>query len=71
MQVGDFEQGRHSHSQIPLLGVEADAKPIAAQLRCQHDQKNAEKFAAKKVTVKGAVDAKAKTIQVDSMVAAK
>lgn len=35
------------------------------------DQKNAEKFAAKKVTVKGALDAKAKTIQVDSMVAAK
>ena len=35
------------------------------------DQKNAEKFAAKKVTVKGALDAKTKAIQVDSMVAAK
>ena len=35
------------------------------------DQKNAEKFAAKKVTVKGTLDAKTKTIQVDSMVAAK
>ena len=35
------------------------------------DQKNAEKFAAKKVTVKGAVDAKSKTIQVDSMAPAK
>jgi len=35
------------------------------------DQKNAEKFAAKKVTVNGTLNAKTKTIQVDSMVAAK
>src|SRR6266852_5918811 len=35
------------------------------------DQKNAEKFAAKKVTVNGTLDAKSKTIQVDSMKAAK
>jgi hypothetical protein len=35
------------------------------------DQKNAEKFAARKVTVKGTLDAKTKTIQVDSMAAAK
>lgn len=35
------------------------------------DQKNAAKFAAKKVTVKGTVDAKAKTIQVTSIAAAK
>jgi hypothetical protein len=35
------------------------------------DQKNAEKFAAKKVTVSGTLDAKSKTIQVDSMKAAK
>jgi len=35
------------------------------------DQKNAARFAAKKVTVKGALDAKAKSIQVDSIAAAK
>ena len=35
------------------------------------NQKNAEKFAAKRVTVKGTLDAKTKTIQVDSMAAAK
>ncbi len=35
------------------------------------DQKNAEKFAAKKVTVKGTLDATAKSIQVDSIKAAK
>jgi len=35
------------------------------------DQKNAEKFAAKKVTVTGTLDAAAKTIQVDSIKAAK
>jgi hypothetical protein len=34
------------------------------------DQKTPEKFAAKKVTVTGTLDAKSKTIQVDSMVAA-
>jgi len=35
------------------------------------DQKNAEKFAAKKVMVKGTLDAKTKTIHVDSITAAK
>ena len=35
------------------------------------DQKNAEKFAAKKVTVKGTLEPKSKTIHVDSMMAAK
>lgn len=35
------------------------------------DQKNAAKFAAKKVTVKGTVDEQAKTIQVTSIAAAK
>ena len=35
------------------------------------DQKTPEKFAAKKVTVTGTLDAKTKTIQVDSMAAAK
>jgi hypothetical protein len=35
------------------------------------DQAGAAKFAAKKVTVKGALDAKAKTIQVSSIAAAK
>jgi hypothetical protein len=35
------------------------------------DQKNAEKFAAKKVTVTGTLDAAGKTIQVSSMAAAK
>jgi len=35
------------------------------------DQKTPEKFAGKKVTVKGALDAKTKTIQVDSISAAK
>jgi hypothetical protein len=35
------------------------------------DQKNAEKFAAKKVTVKGTLEPKTKTIHVDSMMAAK
>ena len=35
------------------------------------DQKSAEKFAAKKVTVKGTLDAATKTIQVDSIKAAK
>jgi hypothetical protein len=35
------------------------------------DQKGAAKFAAKKVTVKGTVDEKAKTIQVTSIAAAK
>jgi len=35
------------------------------------DQKSAEKFAARKVTVKGTLDAATKTIQVDSIVAAK
>lgn len=35
------------------------------------DQKTAAKFAAKKVTVKGAVDAAAKSIQVTSIAAAK
>jgi len=35
------------------------------------DQKSAEKFAAKKVTVKGTLDAGTKTIQVDSIKAAK
>lgn len=35
------------------------------------DQKGAAKFAAKKVTVTGTVDAKAKTIQVTSIAAAK
>jgi hypothetical protein len=35
------------------------------------DQKTPEKFAAKKVTVTGTLDAKSKTIQVDSMAAAK
>jgi hypothetical protein len=35
------------------------------------DQKNAAKFAAKKVTITGKVDAKAKTIQVTSIAAAK
>ena len=35
------------------------------------DQKGAEKFAAKKVTVKGTLDAGTKTIQVDSIKAAK
>jgi len=34
-------------------------------------QKTPEKFAGKKVTVTGALDAKTKTIQVDSMIAAK
>ncbi|MFY9725020.1 MAG: hypothetical protein WAJ87_05960 [Bryobacteraceae bacterium] len=35
------------------------------------DQKGAAKFAAKKVTVKGTLDAKANTIQVSAIVAAK
>jgi hypothetical protein len=35
------------------------------------DQKTPEKFAGKKVTVTGALDAKTKKIQVDSIVAAK
>jgi hypothetical protein len=35
------------------------------------DQKTPEKFAAKKVTVTGTLDAKTKTIQVESMAAAK
>ena len=35
------------------------------------DQKTPEKFAAKKVTVTGTLDAKTKTIQVDSIAAAK
>jgi len=35
------------------------------------DQKTPEKFAGKKVTVTGTLDAKAKTIQVDSILAAK
>ena len=35
------------------------------------DQKTPEKFAAKKVTVTGTLDAKTKTIKVESMVAAK
>ena len=35
------------------------------------DQKTPEKFAGKKVTVTGSVDAKTKTIRVDSIVAAK
>ena len=35
------------------------------------DQKSPEKFAAKKVTVTGTLDAKTKTIKVDSIVAAK
>jgi hypothetical protein len=35
------------------------------------DQKTPEKFAAKKVTVVGTLDAKTKTIQVDSIAAAK
>ena|SRR3984893_16856524 len=35
------------------------------------DQKTPEKFAGKKVTVSGTLDAKTKTIQVDSMIAAK
>ena len=35
------------------------------------DQKTPEKFAAKKVTVTGTLDAKTKTIQVDSITAAK
>jgi glutamate-1-semialdehyde aminotransferase len=35
------------------------------------DQNNAAPFAAKKVTVKGTLDAKAKTIQVSSIAAAK
>jgi len=35
------------------------------------DQKTPEKFAAKKVTVTGTLDAKTKTIKVDSIVAAK
>ena len=35
------------------------------------DQKTPEKFAGKKVTVTGALDAKTKTIQADSMIAAK
>ena len=35
------------------------------------DQKTPEKFAAKKVTVTGTLDAKSKTIQVDSIAAAK
>jgi hypothetical protein len=35
------------------------------------DQKTPEKFAAQKVTVVGTLDAKTKTIQVDSMTAAK
>ena len=35
------------------------------------DQKSAAKFAAKKVTVTGTLDAKAKTIQVSSITAAK
>jgi hypothetical protein len=35
------------------------------------DQKTPEKFAGKKVTVTGTLDAKTKTIQVDSIAAAK
>jgi hypothetical protein len=35
------------------------------------DQKTPEKFAAQKVTVTGTLDAKTKTIQVDSIIAAK
>ena len=35
------------------------------------DQKTPEKFAAKKVTVTGTLDAKTKTIKVDSIIAAK
>jgi hypothetical protein len=35
------------------------------------DQRTAEKFAAKKVTVTGRLDAKTRTIQVDSIAAAK
>ena len=35
------------------------------------DQKTPEKFAGKKVTVAGTLDAKTKTIQVDSIAAAK
>jgi hypothetical protein len=35
------------------------------------DQKNPEKFAGQKVTVKGTLNAKTKTIQVDSIAAAK
>ena len=53
--------------------VKAGAKYVlydGKQAYTLSDQKTPEKFAAKKVTVTGTLDAKTKTIQVDSMVAA-
>jgi hypothetical protein len=54
--------------------VKAGAKYVlydGKEVYALSDQKTPEKFAAKKVTVTGTLDAKTKTIQVDSMAAAK
>jgi hypothetical protein len=54
--------------------VKAGAKYVlydGKQAYTLSDQKTPEKFAAKKVTVTGTLDAKTKTIQVDSITAAK
>ena len=47
LQVGNFEQRGHgrcpwrSHHRLRCCGIEADAQPVAEQLRRQHDQQDA------------------------------
>ena|SRR5438067_1250684 len=82
--ITDSECGRADHSQMRMGPT--DAQCVLACVRAHDatyvlwdganvynlsDQKAPEKFAAQKVTVKGTLDAKTKTIQVDSITAAK
>jgi Protein of unknown function (DUF5818) len=74
--------GDHSHMKMGPTDAECtkacvtfhDAKYVlydGKQTYVLSDQKTPEKFAGKRVTVAGTLDAKTKTIQVDSIAAAK
>ena len=74
--------GDHSHMRMGPTDAECTIACIQAhgalyvlydgkEVYTLSDQKTPEKFAAKKVTVTGTLNAKTKTIQVDSIVAAK
>ena len=75
-------QADHSHMQMGPTDAECTTACVSIhgaayvlydgkQAYTMSDQKTPEKFAGKKVTVTGTLDAKAMTIQVDSIAAAK
>ena len=82
--IADDQCGRNGHAQMRMGPTDAECTKICiiahgakyvlddgTNMYLLSDQKRPEAFAAQKVTVVGTLDAKTKTIQVDSITAAK